>query len=287
MPSPVSHIRFSLMAVLGALVGLYLYSQRAGRQKNEGLPEQGFGVIAWMRQKLVNWPGERVRRSERWLALGLALFLCIFLHVFAVRSGLLALYVVAFYLLARHIWLSRNWRLGIAGLVLLVGLPVLAFKTVRPLQLKIQYARYDLISFISGSAHQGMSDGPRVASMKAALMVGSREPWLGLGVGDVRQEMNRCYEANFPIVRHDMIVHNQFLFIYVAAGITGVAMSLFSFLFPLFYRRRHASWLLVSFGLIFFVSFMVEATLEIQIGTALYLFFIPLAINLAGAEKPG
>ena len=84
LPTPSNHIRFSMVGALAFCSGLYLYQQR----------------FVWRSQK------------ERFLQVVMLIFLFGFLHLLAVRSGLLVLYVGILFSLARYIFLSRQWIRG-------------------------------------------------------------------------------------------------------------------------------------------------------------------------------
>jgi O-antigen ligase len=118
------------------------------------------------------------------------------------------------------------------------------------------------------------SDSRRLISYEAALSLIQESPVFGTGIGDIRDEINLYYDEHYPTVdKANLQPHNQYLFTAAAIGIPG-AIILFLFNILLIIRHiRLKNWLLVAFNLILIFSFLVEDTLEMQIGVAFYFFF--------------
>lgn len=245
IPVPRSHIRFSLLVALGVAIGWALFRQK-------------------FRFKIA---------AERWLWLGMAAFLFVFLHVLAVRSGLAAVYVVLIFILFRFIFLEKKW---LAGAVLFVGLaaaPFAAFKCFPSLQTKIGYTVWD---WTRGHEFQqtAYSDSDRFVSLRGGWQLFLENPISGVGTGDLRAEMQRVVSAQLPDYQKDVkLPHNQFIYILAATGLVGLAVSLIAWLVPIFWRDEKRTFLFWVSMLILFVSFLVEYTIEGTFGAVFAAFF--------------
>ena len=251
IPVPMNHIRFSLLLGLGVCSGILLYLE-------------GY----FLRYK---W--------ERNLILGISIFLFITIHILSVRSGIVALYATLALLGFRYYIVKKKEYLKgiILGAALLIA-PVLAYLLLPSLQNKVMYAMYDMEQFRAGKGSD-FSDSERFGSIMVGLDIGNRYPLLGCGYGNLNQEISSTYQRVFPQDKECKLPHNQFIMTYAAAGIIGVMVLLIAFFYPLFYRKNYRDWYFLALHCIIFCSFLVEATIETQVGTLLYAFFLGLGLN--------
>ena len=172
---------------------------------------------------------------------------------------------------------SNKKRTGLKLLTLLIVLVAMfaTYKTVPSLKSKIDYTIYSLKIYSSGHEDVGMySDSRRLISYEAAINIIKGHPVLGVGIGDVQDEMKAFYASNHPEMEGIYVhPHNQYLFTATAIGILG-AIFLFFFNIALIIKHfNQRNWLLVAFNLILITSFLVEDTLEMQIGVNIYFLF--------------
>ena len=252
MPTPSNHIRFSLALAYAVFVAAYL---------------------VWERFKL-RWEAEV---KGLWF---LAFFFFVFLHFLSVRSGLLSLYVVLFFLAFRQIFSPRTSaplrRAAWMGLLLIVLLPFLSYRFVPAFRQKFNYMRWDLQQYFSGKEDLPSSDSDRLRSLELGWELAKEHPWLGVGAGDLRQEMRAKYALRYAGKVEPKMPHSQWLTYLAGTGLLGLSLFLFSFFYPLFEKRRYRQFLFVSFWLIVFVSFFVENTLENNFGVSFYVMFLLL-----------
>ena len=246
LPAPIHHIRFSLLIAIASGSSMYL-----------------------LEQKFYSFT-----RKERWFTAFVAVFLVIFLHIFAVRSGLLAFYLMALIYISYFILNRRKYIAGAVLLGLLIIMPIIAYYNVTSFKNKLLYMKYDIELFRKGEVYEGLSDSRRLASLIAGIEIFKEHPIIGVGIGDVRDKTNEVYQKRYSYVPQNTIIHNQYIFILAATGIVGLILSLFVFLYPVFSSGNYKSWLFVAVNAILLMSFFVEATLETQIGTAVYIFFV-------------
>lgn len=246
MFTPVNHIRFSLMTVMACVIGIELLQENYRSR--------------WVRAVII---------------IAMAAMI-IYLHLLAVRSGLLALYATAFTLTGRYIIQTRSYRLGIFLLIATILLPLCAFYFSPTLKSKLYYMRYDLENYFSGRYDVFGSDTRRLLSFRAGLIAGHERPWFGHGYGDVRRAVIAVFEEKFPSVpeKNRLMPHNQFIFTYVGLGVVGIVVLLWSFFSPMCVKQSWNNIVLLSLTVMIFTSFFSEYTLETQIGVAFYLFFL-------------
>lgn len=249
IPTPIHHIRFSLLIAFTILVGTWLFFKKI--------------IFKYV------W--------ERWLILCLTLFLFVFLHILSVRSGIAVVYMTVFILSILYIIKTKKIVLGTSVVLMLVAVPFIAYQLVPSFKSRISYAIYDFQNIRKGNL-KNFSDGERIISYKAGLHIGSKSPWIGVGMGNLNRELQEFYKENHPTFTVKR-PHNQLLFFFSAIGIIGTSLFLLAFFFPLFYNSNYKDELILAFHIIIFLSFMVENTVGTAIGTAYYLFFLLFLIK--------
>lgn len=244
MPVPRNHIRFSLMLATAVVAGAWLWQRRFVWR------------YAWERN-----------------ALGFAvLFLFGFAHFLAVRSGLVALYAAIVFLGLRWAWQRRRWGTVLAAALVAGGVFWGAVQTLPSLKQKWEYTVYDWQQYRQGKGAT-YSDSERWISMQAGWLIWQKNPWLGVGAGDLPAETEKVLAEQFPHYHATpKLPHNQFLYLLAGTGLLGLVLSLFAFLYPVFTFRGERA-LFVAFQVMVFVSFLVEYTIETAMGVAWYLFF--------------
>lgn len=247
VPVPRNHIRFSLMIVLAIVSG------------------------GWLVGKADYWSS---RMERNWFA-GALVFLFLAVHVLSVRSALIALYAALGFSVFRFLFLTKNWKVGILALVLLVLAPVIALNTVGSLKQRIAYMLYDWQHFRSAEGGESYSDSERFISLDVGARIWLDNKVMGVGVGDLEQETQR-YTSNFHpfYAETPKLPHNQFIYILAGTGLIGLMISLLALLYPLTIATYRKFYLFIVFQVIVFVSFLVEYTLETSIGAAFYLFYM-------------
>lgn len=251
IPTPSNHIRFSLVLCFAILSGIYLISERI------------FIRFAW----------------ERWLVLGMTLFLFVAIHALSMRSGLLALYAALFVWLIRYVVLTHRWQVALGMGVLLFLLPAAAYQVFPSFRAKVQYSRWDLLQYKEGKG-ENYSDSDRLTSLAVGWEVGKKAPVFGVGAGDLKKEVTQEYaEGAHSEAQAKKMPHNQYITIFAGTGIAGLAVFLAGILFPLFYRKNYRDPLLLGLYVVVMLSFMMENTIENNFGVSFFLLFLLLALN--------
>lgn len=250
MPTEPDHIRFSLLVSMSVLAGIVIIST--------------IKLSPFMR-----------------LAISSAvLFLFLFQHLLAVRSGIVTMYAASLMWLIWMGWQLRRWRtacIGGALMILLGGVCIISFPT---LQNKIINTRTDTEQLNSAQAANNFSVTARVYSYQVAWTVVREHPILGVSKVKLQEAMAEQYSYSFPEIDFNRYVlpHNQFIYNLASYGITGLILFVIGFYYPLLIAIRERNILAIIMYLIISISFIVEYTLESNIGVVVGLFFILLSI---------
>lgn len=254
MPVPRNHVRFSLLVALATLLSVGAWRLGA------------FG------------------RKKVWLAVAVLLF--VGQHFLAVRSGLAGAYAGIGVLVLALAWERGRWWPAIAGLVGLVALPILAYVAVPSFRTKINYARYELLHRNPTEDTGEYSDEGRLTSLRLGLEVWRDYPLLGVGPGNLLREMDARYAVVLPGVEGKR-PHNQFVSALAGSGLLGGIVTLGSFLTLGWLGIRHKRPVYLAVWTVFFLSCLVENTLENSAGVSMFCVFLLLASGGADALAKG
>jgi O-antigen ligase len=242
IPTIIEHIRYSLFLTIAffASIQAYLHSS----------------ILKTKVQKNV--------------VLGMGIFIVVFLHILSIRSGLLALYATGFVWILIKVFEKGNKKL--LGLIpILIMFLFAMYWFVPSLHNKVDYMIRDINQFTTGKSVNNYSDGNRLLSMKIGVQVGMESPWIGVGSGDVQQEMDHVYKTEYPEITSNnwLIPHNQFVYIFTALGFVGLFVFLACLIFPIFYKAVLTDVFCVAVLVSIYTSFLSESTLEVQQGIVL------------------
>lgn len=117
---------------------------------------------------------------------------------------------------------------------------------------------------------------------KAAVYIIKRNVWTGVGTGDANAAFEKAYlRTDTKLTREWRLrSHNQFLAITVAFGVLGLALFVFSLIYPAVVLRKNLPGLYFAFLFIAVISFLTEDTLESQSGVSFYAYFNTLFLWL-------
>ena len=250
IPVPRNHIRYNILLAISIIAGIHLWT------KNEILR------FKW----------------ERPLLKFMTIFLFIFIHILAVRSGLVALYLALVCLLINYVLQNKKYISGIVGLSVLIIIPLIAIKNIPSLKNKLSYTVWDNLSREKGKI-KGNSDGERITSQLIGIDIFKEHPLLGVGSGDLKNEVKVKYQKKFGDEITPKMPHNQYISILAKNGILGFIVFMFASLYPLFYHKNYKHLFSLGFHVIIFSSYLVENTIENAIGAGIYMFFVILILR--------
>ncbi len=116
----------------------------------------------------------------------------------------------------------------------------------------------------------------------------SEHPVIGVGIGDIKEELVKKYEAyhyEYGIINR-ISPHNQYLHTAVILGITGVLLLIFMLGSAFFLAWRNGDWIYMLFIVIITLNCITESILERQAGILFFVIFNSLlASRLIGIEN--
>lgn len=250
MPTPRNHIRYSLLVGVSIIGGIYLIKEQYFYKKPK----------------------------ERYLIIGLTIFLFLYIHILSVKSGILCLYIALGILCLQYIYLSKKYLFGFIMIAGLVSLPVVAFMTIPSFQQKMSYMHFDLKKYLAGEGEQ-YSDSGRLTSLKVGWELFVNAPVFGVGTGNIKKEVHLIYQKKYPDYVKPILPHDQFLFVLAGSGLFGFFFLLLAVFVPLFYGKAHQHFFFLGLYTIFLMALILEHTLENAEGVGIFSFFILLILN--------
>ena len=246
-----SHIRYTIMLAFSFFCCIYLLTPYPPLQD---LRANAIGE--WEPVPILN-------KKVRWLLITAAVFVFVALHMFTVRSGLVALYLGGLYLSLHEIFRRKKIFIGLGLICIILLAPLAAYKFVPSFQNKLNYMKYDLERYQVGDINNN-SDAMRLASMKAGIKIWEQHKLIGAGAGDLRNECAEIYKTDYPQIAPEnyRLPHNQFIWILATTGIIGLAAFLLAFLYPLFVNGNYKHWLFVVLHLSAFLLLLYRGYLR-------------------------
>lgn len=231
-----------------------------------------------------------IKRNENKLVsyflAAVVIWLIVFLHVLAVRTGLFSFYIIAAGTTAWLIFKKFKWQYGLALVMLLIALPLIAYKAAPTFHNRVQYFLYDKGYFEKAHYRPGSTDAVRVISLKAGCGIMKEQPLAGVGFGDVLIRTKQWYGENYPqMIEADKIYPSSEWLMYGAVlGWPGFLVFSFVMLIPFLIKAGNKlSWWLLNATAAF--SFLFDIGLEVQFGVFIYAFIILWWWKWLNAEK--
>ena len=216
-------------------------------------------------------------KNELWIYRIGGVFLIAFLHIAAVRSGLIAFYAMtSLVVLYQLILKEKRYKLGLIILLAMTITPWLAFISLTSIQKKIENMEDDLGKINIEERANNYSLTARWYSYKVGADIFTKNKWTGIGIANFNKEIQENYKQNYPDINKKGIKepHNQYLYWLGSFGILGTTLLLSVFYFPLLWKKNYRkSNLLLLHYLIVSLSFFVENTMETQLGANFIIIF--------------
>jgi O-antigen ligase len=248
--TPIQHTKYSLIVAYGIITGIIIIK--------EGVPYAKY--------------------ITRGIMIGVVVYLFIFLHVLAVRSGLVVFYVTALLMVAIYAFRQRSFRPLIFALILSIVLPLLGFLFIPSLNKRVHYMIYDLKEYTKDGGDQ-YSDSDRINSLVVGWEIFKENPIIGTGIGDLKDECAEKYEKKFGPDKYILYPHNQYLFMMAGAGLTGLIVFIIFFIGPVLINRHYSNWFLLAVILIYGLGFLFDNVLERSFSVGFYAFMLSIGIR--------
>ena len=251
MPTEPDHIRFSIMITMAIAAAVLLIAHHTVVQRWR----------SWIKAAI----------------LGLALFL----HMLAVRSGEMTFYALGGLAVLWLALFKQQWQKAALLAMVLVTLPMVSYLVFPTFRNRVYNTQEDVSKVQQSSEGKNFSISARVYSYQAALAVWRDNKLIGVGKPNLEGEMAKRYATMYPQLTSEFYImpHNQYLYNLAAYGTIGLLVFCLSLFYPAWWaRKKHAPLLLAQYVSIA-LSFLVEYTLETQIGLAFAVFFLLLALQ--------
>lgn len=151
------------------------------------------------------------------------LYFIIYLHILAVKSGLLILYISIIIYIIQKIYYKKYQY------IIILLFPVIGYLFSTNLQNKINYLKYDIQQLHQENVLD-YSDARRIISYQIAWNIFKENKLLGVGLTNIKKETENKYNAIYKYFDASkmMYVHNSYLQILVSTGVVGFILFTFS-----------------------------------------------------------
>jgi len=146
------------------------------------------------------WP--MLGKLGKWLAVVTMALLVFYLHVLAAKTGLVALYLfVIFY--AFYLVLRKHAIVGISLIVVLAAGVFLANRYVPIFNKRLHYISFAYDRYKENVRSGDYGDIGRIMSYELSEKIIAQHPLIGVGAGDMLDEMKKSYDQYYPQVPDD------------------------------------------------------------------------------------
>ncbi|MGH2552635.1 MAG: O-antigen ligase family protein [Chitinophagaceae bacterium] len=205
----------------------------------------------------------------------LFLWLVLFLHILAARTGLISFYMMMGGISCWLLFQKTKKKYGIVFLLIFLALPFIAYQVFPTFHNRVKYFRYDMEYFKKTNYLPGANDAVRVISLKAGWAVIHEHPAMGAGFGDIYSATKAWYDKNIPhMLEADKIYPSAEWMMYGAGcGWPGIILFIVVMIIPFGVKTNNKLlWWGVNATATF--SLLFDIGLEVQFGVFIYSFVI-------------
>jgi len=213
------------------------------------------------------------------------LFFTLMIVLLSSKAGLLLwLSVIGFYTVIL-VFKCKRWVSGLTFLALAMTVFVILLLSFPNAATRVSQAKQDMTSSDAFES-SARSTGDRVLIWRASKEVVERNFLIGVGTGDVRDELMTEYKKEnvITIFKHYLNAHNQYIQTFIALGICGLLLLVAMMAVPAIFSFRRENYIYFAFLFIVAISMFVESMLERQEGVVFYVFFNTLLFSSAIAD---
>jgi O-antigen ligase len=212
------------------------------------------------------------------------IFLITFLHIFSVRAGILAFYLLVLISIYQVLIPQKKYLTAAIIILTSVSIAVTTYLFSPTIKNKIANTQADLSNYKNGGNQNNQSLGSRLISYQNAIEINKTSSWLlGCGLGDIEDLNNAIFQKKYPLITKKIIPHSQFLYYFAAIGALGVLIFSISFYFPIY--KQLSNFNLLALYAIITIAFLIEPFLTRQLGVAFCILFILLFIHRKPSNK--
>lgn len=210
----------------------------------------------------------------------IGIFLC------ASKIGLIAYIVVVILVLIIKFKRGLNFKKAVIFLLTAV---ILFFSVFKIFPIPFVRLASAMNTVLSGNIDKtsGESTAVRMLIWKESIEIMRRDIVWGVGVGDVNDELSAAYvqKGLTGASEHNLNAHNQYLQTFIGLGIIGFTILLISTMGVVIYGFIRKNRILLLFGIIVVLNFLVESMLQAQAGNLFFVFFLCLLLKNEWLDK--
>lgn len=214
------------------------------------------------------------------IAIILIIWLMVFVHIFAVRTGILTLYLFIGLQMLRILFFNKGWSSKIV-LILMLSLLVIPYKYFDNLKNKIGYTFYDIKKFMNSDADlQYYSDARRIQSVVVGIKIIQEHPITGCGIGNIGVETEKIYHREFPHIHSENHYKPHSFYIYILSSF-GIPLGIFvllCFSYPWMYFIREKNFLFFCIYSSILLISVWDVIMLTQFGECIYLLLVSFGI---------
>lgn len=223
--------------------------------------------LLWMIHRYFIQPSTAQQRMVAGIFIGIV---SIFIHLLAAKTGLVGWYLLMF------LWILFSVK-GIkkaAFVLAIMTLPIVAWFSIPSFQNRLRFIWWDFQHYTQNAYVEGLSDTPRIYSLKGGAAILQQHYALGVGAGDVKDAIVQWYTEHAPFLKdyEQLLPSNEIMLYGCVGGVLSILVISLMIFLPLFQRSRR-SFLWLGFHALFCMISMYEISLETQYGVFLYAFF--------------
>lgn len=228
---------------------------------------------AIIEKSIFNW--NRIQQIILWLGAFLGFVL---IHLQIAKTGLLVFYTCLAIIFVWKLFSLKNKVIKI-GFVLMAGCSFFLIINTNIFKQGIATLQRELRLLEQVTAENYITTSsylPRIVSFSYALEAIQEHPILGVGIGDVKDEMTKKYAQKMPDLHQQyvLIPHNQYLYNALGLGIPMSLLTIFMLLLGYSYKRIDVvNICAVAIGVSFMLLCLIESVLVVQMSIFIYLFF--------------
>ncbi len=218
----------------------------------------------------LQWIQHSPKGKSKFLIIVSLIFISAFIFMLSSKFGILALTINFLLLLWKY---AKNTNQVLRATIFFVIFLISSILVVWQSPLKKRFV--SAYSAVTTANHHPSSTQTRLDVWGVTSVIISENPMLGVGAGDIRDELLQKYQENgfhlYAERAYDS--HQEFLQTFASLGLPGIMALLLIFVF--LWKRAIATknYLLFIFTTLFFLFGMVESMLERQAGVVFFVFF--------------
>lgn len=217
-------------------------------------------------------PGEK-KKTVRYVLSAAIIFLVVYLHILAAKTGLVCLYAGCFIYFLHTVIFQKKWKAALYIIVITVAMGSFFYFTVPTLRNRIQYVAYDFSNYSKGNTMPGYGDAARWLSIRAGYQVTTQHPVTGVGFGDILKEVDLWHQTHHPssLPYERFLPANEWLVYGAGSGWPGLLCFTAGILLLLFAAASTQALSLVL-SVTSLIPFLIDDTLEGQYGVVILAF---------------